>query len=95
MFFLAGVRTHTAGQRIRGPQTPIQHPNIMGVITCQEGSAASGAIEIINATGGTVVTGNLRNVKPNRLNASLYSSIYSGSSTVQPPSLRLLPCIKT
>ena len=69
-------------------------PNIMGVITCQQGSAASGAIEIIDATGGTVVTGNLKNVQANRLNASLYSSIYSGSSTVQPPSLRLLPCIK-
>lgn len=69
-------------------------PNIMGVITCQQGSAASGAIEIIDATGGTVVTGNLKNVQANRLNASLYSSVFSKSSTVQPPALRLLPCIK-
>lgn len=69
-------------------------PNITGVIPCQHGTSCSGAIANQTETTGTRVTGNERSGPSVTLDASRSSSFYSSSATVQPPSLRLLPCIK-
>ena len=77
------------------PGAPVMFgPNITGVVPCQKGTASSGAFANQTETTGTRVTGNERSGTAVTFDASRSSSIYSSSSTVQPPAIRFLPCIK-
>ena len=94
---LARVRTQTAGQKIRRHQLSLQLPNISGKIgnlglnfsqTTNEGA-------LWGAKGDWWGGSNDDNYKTTlNLDASRSSTVYGRSTTVQPPSLRLLPCIK-
>ena len=54
----------------------------------------SGALTKYEASRGAMGQGYTSNVMALSIQASLGNSIYGQSSTVQPPSIRLMPCIK-
>ena len=69
-------------------------PNITGVNAVQFTPSCTGAITRWSGSMGNVVAGDWASGVPSYLNASASSSVFSKSSTVQPASVRLLPCIK-
>ena len=100
---LARVRTQTAGQKIRRHQLSLQLPNITGqsVINYNYG-------DNLQAYGFCYAAKNDRGLKGGTFNgtnsstsrgSSFYdagrqTSLYGKSATVQPMSIRLMPCIK-
>lgn len=69
-------------------------PNISGVNAVQYTTSCTGAFTRWSGSMGNVVAGDWASGVPSYLNANASSSVFSKSSTVQPASLQMLPCIK-
>ena len=69
-------------------------PNITGVNAVQHTPSCNGAFTTYGEYIGNVVAGDWASGVPSYFRASSSSSVYSKSTTVQPQSLRVLPCIK-
>ena len=69
-------------------------PNISGINAVQYTPSCNGAFKKWGQNIGNVVAGDWAGGIPSYLDASASFSIYSKSSTVQPSSVRVMPCIK-